>query len=73
MPKEVRISDLRREDRVTFRYEGRGRVLDVDGTVDKISKDAIYVGNESWESGDGLEIFHTSKYLVEKIQRIEKI
>ena len=74
-PKKVEIPDLRREDKVRFRYEGRGRVLDVEGIVDKISRDAIYVGNECWQGDDCIHVYNTRGYKAKKIQdnTLEKI
>jgi hypothetical protein len=73
MRQEVDPRSLSRTDRVAFRYLTGRKVLDVEGTVDKITYNYISVGNESWLGSDGIEIYHARKYRTKNIQNLVKV
>ena len=68
----ITIDEITRGTEVRFRYFLGKQVNNVIGFVDKITKDRIFVGNESHIETIGLEIYHTKKYMKDKIENLER-
>jgi hypothetical protein len=69
---ETTITKLKRLDRVIIHYRGFFLSYHAEGLVDKITGDAIYIGNRYVTGADGTRVIRPDKYKIERISSLRR-
>ncbi len=69
---DIEISEVRRLDRVRLQYTTLFNTYNVEGLIDSITPDAIYVGNRYIIDADGTRILNPKRYKTKNICSLKK-